>query len=331
MVGVLANSGGLHPWPDGTRDNSTMLTNLLDAFTVNGKLYAQPKDFNTFAIIYNKDIFDDAGVPYPTHSETFQSLYDKLEAVVEALGREGVSGVCFNPGYAAGFAPLALATGWVPLNEAGQTRLDDRFETAFRFYVSLFERNIAILASSLGHSWSGGCFGSERTAIAIEGNWIAGYLRDKAPNLLYGSATLPAFEGTGEPGNLIFTVGWGINAATPDPELAERVVNLLTSEPAQRWILNSGLALPSGVALAGQLASAKPSDQDGELAQTLYMGVQRGFVRPFSFAPYGDVWMDPINVALSSAIVGGVSVQEAIATAQKSYDMMFDNLQGDSP
>jgi len=39
---------------------------LIQAFTLNGKVYGIPKDFNTLAIEYNKDIFDEAKVPYPT-------------------------------------------------------------------------------------------------------------------------------------------------------------------------------------------------------------------------------------------------------------------------
>jgi multiple sugar transport system substrate-binding protein len=38
---------------------------LLNGFTYKGKVYGIPKDFNTLAIIYNKDMFDIAKVPYP--------------------------------------------------------------------------------------------------------------------------------------------------------------------------------------------------------------------------------------------------------------------------
>jgi multiple sugar transport system substrate-binding protein len=39
---------------------------LLDVFTFEGDLYCPPKDFSTMALQYNKDLFDAAGLEYPT-------------------------------------------------------------------------------------------------------------------------------------------------------------------------------------------------------------------------------------------------------------------------
>ena len=39
---------------------------LVDLFTYNGKHYGLPKDFDTIGLWYNKEIFDNAGVAYPT-------------------------------------------------------------------------------------------------------------------------------------------------------------------------------------------------------------------------------------------------------------------------
>ncbi|GAL20676.1 extracellular solute-binding protein family 1 [Vibrio maritimus] len=195
-----------------------MIPSLNASFTLQGDQYGVAKDFNTIALQYNKDIFDDAGVDYPTSEDSWDQLRDKLLAVKQELGDE-VSGVCVMPDYAR-FAPFALATGWKPFNEKGQTVLDENFERAFNFYTGLVtDDEVGILATDLGQGWGGGCFGTEETAIALEGNWISGYLRDKAPNLPYGTTMMPKDPVSGERGNLLFTVA---GASTPMARISQR-------------------------------------------------------------------------------------------------------------
>lgn len=54
------------------------LPNLVQAFTYQGKLYGIPKDFNTLALQFNKDIFDEAGVKYPNQQDTWETFEAKL-------------------------------------------------------------------------------------------------------------------------------------------------------------------------------------------------------------------------------------------------------------
>ncbi len=256
----------------------SLIPSLNAAFTFEGKQYGVAKDFNTIALQYNKDIFDDAEVAYPTNKDTWEDLRKKLLAVKDVLGDE-VSGICVMPDYAR-FAPFALATGWKPFNEQGKTLLDANFERAFNFYTSLVTKDkVGILATDLGQGWGGGCFGTEETAITLEGNWISGYLRDKAPNLPYGTTLMPIDPVSGERGNLLFTVAWGINADGKNITSTQRAVEILTSKKAQEWVLESGLALPSREAL-GQSAFFTKQNPESELAKQVFDGALVGNVEP---------------------------------------------------
>lgn len=301
--------------------SSDIIPSLNSAFTQDGQQFGVAKDFNTIALQYNKDIFDDAEVAYPSNEDTWQDLREKLLAVKDALGEE-VSGICVMPDYAR-FAPFALATGWAPFNAEGKTVLDENFERAFNFYTGLVtEDKVGILASDLGQGWGGGCFGTEETAIALEGNWISGYLRDKAPNLPYGTTLMPKDPKSSERGNLIFTVAWGVNADGKNIEATRKAVEILTSQEAQEWVLDSGLALPSRQAL-GDAAFFTQQTAESELAKHVFDGALYGHVAPYSFGDYGTAWMTPINEALNSVLLGQMSQKEAIAIAQKKYDAMM--------
>lgn len=48
----------------------------LNFYNVDGKQYAIPKDFDTIGVWYNKKIFDEAGVPYPTDDWTWDDMAD---------------------------------------------------------------------------------------------------------------------------------------------------------------------------------------------------------------------------------------------------------------
>ena len=69
---------------------------LLDGYIVDGKLYGIPKDFDTNGIFYNKEIFDKAGVDYPTDGMTFEDFRKKCEELKEAGLPEGVYPIAVN-------------------------------------------------------------------------------------------------------------------------------------------------------------------------------------------------------------------------------------------
>ena len=67
--GVLAELTGI--------DTSGYNATALNAFSVNGKQYGVPGNFSNVVLIYNKDLFDQAGVAYPTDDWTWD---DAMEA-----------------------------------------------------------------------------------------------------------------------------------------------------------------------------------------------------------------------------------------------------------
>lgn len=296
------------------------LPNLVQAFTYRGRLYGIPKDFNTLALQFNTDLFDEAGVRYPNQQDTWDTFEAKLREVQSKL--KDVAGLCVVPDFAR-FGAFAFATGWRPFDEKGHTVLDQNFRRAFEWYTGLAKRGAARVAQDLGEGWTGGCFGGEKAATAIEGAWIAGFLRDKAPNMPYRTTFLPLDPVTKKRGNFIFTVSWSLNAASKNKPAAVKVLKALTSPEAQQWVLERGLAIPSRKALANnpyfQRAGKEP-----ELNRVVFQGslAQGGLVYPFKFQGYGGDWMRPINEALQAVMTGQKSVDQALKDAQAALDRL---------
>lgn len=75
--GILAEITGV--------DVSGLNETALGAFNVDGKQYGLPESFSNVVLIYNKDLFDQAGVAYPTNDWTQDDLQAAAEKI-RALG-----------------------------------------------------------------------------------------------------------------------------------------------------------------------------------------------------------------------------------------------------
>ena len=54
-----------------------------------GKIYGVPKDKDNVVLVYNKEMFDQAGVAYPTAEWTWDDLTDASQKVYDATGKYG--------------------------------------------------------------------------------------------------------------------------------------------------------------------------------------------------------------------------------------------------
>ncbi len=293
-----------------------IISSLLDSFTYQGKVYGIPKDFNTLALFYNKDLFDLAGVDYPNENDTWDTLETKLKKVSTL---DGVYGLALQPEFAR-MGQLAYAAGFEPFDKNGKTDLSHPgFKSAFEWYTGLAKSKAGVMPADIGQGWGGGAFATEQVAACIEGAWVVGFLKDQAPNLNYGTTFIPKAPKTRKRGNLIFCVAWGMNKDAKNKGAAFKVLEQLTSPEVQQWILERGLALPSRAAQADN-PYFKQNTPEAEANYIVFKGASEGIVLPFSFRDYGGRWMDPINEALRSVMSGEYSAAEGIKEAQNRLD-----------
>ncbi len=316
--GIIA-SGQILPL-DGLVDPEPFIDSLIDVYTVEGQLYGIPKDFNSLALFYNKDLFDEAEVDYPDADDTWADFAQKVRDVADL--DDEVYGVCF-PATFDRFGAFAFGTGWNTFDDAGSSDLlDARFEEAVSWYTGLVADEAAVQPSDIGAGWTGDCLATDNVGIAIEGAWILGFLRDVAPNLQFGTAPMPLGP-SGERGNLLFTVAWGVNANSENQEEALAVLELLVSEKVQQFVLENGLALPSREALA-ENAYFEAGTPEAEANKVVFDGGSDGNVIGFQFGSVGTDWMQPVNEALSAVMTGQSDVSEALSAAQEQLVALLE-------
>jgi multiple sugar transport system substrate-binding protein len=307
---------------NGLIDTSAFIPSLIASYTVDGKIYGIAKDFNTLALLYNKDIFDLAKVEYPNENDTWVTIADKARKI-SALGN-GFYGMALPPGYDR-FGAFAFAAGWKPFNEKGRTDLTDpNFLKAVQWYTGLVKEKAAVQPSDIGQGWGGGAFASEKVAMAFEGAWIIGFLRNEAPNIAYGATFLPKVDG-GDRGNFLYTVAYGINSDSKNRDAAIKVLAALTSAKAQQFILEQGLAIPSRTTLADN-PYFKQDSIEAFTNKIVFEGAAKGNVYGFSFGKAGTDWMRPINSLLTEVMSGSTDLTVAVSAAQKEMDSLLDRV-----
>jgi len=295
------------------------IPSLIEAYTYQGKVYGIPKDFNTLALFYNKDIFDMAGVAYPDENDTWDTLAKKLEQVSKL---DGIYGLALQPEFAR-MGQFAFAAGFELFDKDGKTNLSHPgFKAAVKWYTDLAKSRAGVMPADIGQSWGGGAFATEQVAACIEGAWVIGSLRDQAPNLNYGTTLLPKTQATGQRGNFLYCVAWGMNKDSKNKQAVFKVLEQLTSPQVQQWILEEGLAIPSRVALADN-PYFKQNNREAQANYIVFKGASEGIVKPFSFGKYGGEWADPINENLRAIMSGEITLEEGLREAQYRIDQLM--------
>ena len=57
-------------------------------------MYGIPKDKDTVCLVYNKEMFDQAGVAYPDENWTWDDLVDASQKIYDATGKYGYMAYC---------------------------------------------------------------------------------------------------------------------------------------------------------------------------------------------------------------------------------------------
>jgi multiple sugar transport system substrate-binding protein len=288
------------------------IPSLVDAFTYNGKLYGIAKDFNTLGMFYNKELFDKAGLDYPTDDWTWNDLKAAAAKLTDLSDpNKPVYGFCTPPD--PGRFPVFVFQngGTVMTPDFQDTTLDSEAAIgAAEFYTSFRAEKIGAIPSDLGEGWQGTLFGKGQCAMVYEGGWLIPYLRDQFPGTKYGVVMPPA--GPAGEGNLIFTVAWGISANTKNPEAAWKVVNFLTSEASQKTVLESGFALPSRKSLQNS-DFLKNNPNSAAIFNGSFNGAQ-----PFFWGAVGSDVNDQMGKALERIFKENQPVADAMKQAAEA-------------
>ena len=291
--------------------------NLLSIFTSDEKLLGIPKDYNTTGLFYNKVMFDEAGIEYPTNDwswDDFMAAVEKLDAYFEPLGKHAL--VLENT--LGNFQPLLeMMGGDFSYDKNGYPIVNTpEIAEGIKMWDELYEKEYAITPKDLGRDWSGDAFDNGDGAMTFNGNWMNSYLTESGNDLSYGTVQIPSMNGN--EANMFFTVAWSASANTSQPENAATFIEWITSEAMlSEFIQDGGGAIPSMIKLEDEFIKEYPERVGFVEAGKIASRYDYGIVSPTVVKALEDC-TERLRLGTQTDIKAGLDEAQSIIEAEYS-------------
>ena len=222
---------------------------LSNASGSNGQLYGVPKDKDNIVLVYNKEMFDAAGVSYPDETWTWDDLVSASERIYETTGKYGYMAYCDEQ---LGYWNFVYQAGGYILNEDGTASgyALPASADAIKFYVGLQQYDWCPTQTYFAETSPGTAFFSEIGAMFLEGSWNLLSELKNYPEMVgkWDIAVLPKCPNPAR-GDGRATISNGLCYATAargkNLEIVKDVLRFFGSEEGQRIQGLSGAAIPA--------------------------------------------------------------------------------------
>lgn len=216
---------------------------LVDGYTVDGKLYGIPKDFDTNAVFYNKEIFDEAGVAYPQDGWTFEDFRKTCEDLQAAGLPEGVypTAINRNSGQTT-YDATVYANGGYFLSEGNEKSGWGEQATidGIQPWLDLVLDGLSPTLQQMSDTDPDAMFQGGQLAMYYSGNYMITSYNNTMEGK-YGIAKRPTFNGKDT--DIINGLAFSVSANTEHPEEATDFALWLGSEEAQKIQGESGVCI----------------------------------------------------------------------------------------
>ena len=239
-------------------DLSIYYQSLLDNWKYQGKQYGIPKDWDTICLMYNKDAFEKAEIPYPSADWSWNPRNGgEFVQVLQKLTIDQNGKNCTEKGFdknrvtqygIGGLAASEMQTGWLNFiwMNGGQGILDQPYGNKFilddpksvegmQFYADLVSKyGVAPTAEMQGTSASGWeLFVAGRVATIPVGSWQLSAARD---NLSFNWDVIPLPKGPAGRFSCFNGLAHNIYARTKHPEAAWKLAKWMDGYESQKIV-----------------------------------------------------------------------------------------------
>lgn len=298
---------------------------LLDIFDFDGELLSLPYMYSNYVIAYNKDIFDEANLEYPTADWTETEFVELAKTLTSGEGPEKTYGMWFG-GWV---CELVRALYGEPKmydteNMVMQATNNEKFKAAFQLLGDLHKDGYCSNEVTKTTTTGGFVTGKYAMAIAMTGD-IASYQKQIGDNFKWDIVELPISETYDTRWNTNMRLqGFGMSKTTEHPELAYDLIEYMTTNyEVQKAVDEDGVGIP---ALTEYLESEEfKTNYGGGLVYNKEAFVNMAKVG--TSWEYAGIWAD-INDTLTSEfnayITGATDIDTALDNLQKKGEAVIE-------
>ncbi len=289
---------------------------ILEAFTWQGQIWAVPADIDPWVLYYNKDLFDQAGVPYPQPEWTWNDFLEKAARLTMDRGDHTQYGFGSNPKEAPEIIAFIYQHGGGLVDNIvdPQTPTFDSPATieAVQWYTDLaLEYGVMAPPEVMALYRRGGAFeAAMRQHVAM---WM-GSLSSRGGHIWHfewpfnwGVVPLPRDE---ERATLFQLSGYFISAHSPHPREAWLWIEQVTGSPRHAWNLP-----PRRSVAQTDLYRQRVGE---EVADAALASAEYGLTSPPT--PWLMEVFTWLNEALTSILTGEQKVETAMQEVQRKAE-----------
>ncbi len=226
---------------------------VTDEITVDGALYALPFRSDIWIMYYNKDIFDKAGVPYPTNDITWDQYAELARKVSFGTGVDRVYGSHHHTWR----STVQLAT--VQDGKHSIITTDYSFMKPMYEMILKMQRDKTIMdfaSLKVGNIHYSGVFYNEQIAMLPMGSWFIGTLiskiKDGTADMKWGIVKFPHPK--------------GVEAGTTAGTITSLALNAKSANKEAAWDFVKFFAGPEGANILARLGSLPAIRNDQVIA-----------------------------------------------------------------
>ena len=214
-------------------------------YTYDDKYYAVPKDIDTIALWYNKKMFDEAGLEYPTADWTWDDVTEAAKKLTKDDGSQ--YGLCLRNYYnQAWYYNLIYDNGGYIINDdKTKSGMDDpKTVEAMEMLEGWIKDGVLPPIETMSENGEDVLLESGKVAMVPQGSWMIAAFRDNkytAENC--DCVELPKSATTGRRASLYNGLGWAAAANTEHPEEAWQLIEYLGSKEAQEKQAELGVTM----------------------------------------------------------------------------------------
>jgi multiple sugar transport system substrate-binding protein len=299
-------------------DSAAYRTSVLDTYNVDGAQYGLPTSFSDVVLFYNADLFDAAGVDYPTSDWTWADEQAAAEKLTDAAA--GVWG---------DYQPITYYEYYKAVQQAGGEFLnEDGTEAAFDSDagIAAAERLAGKSGTTMPTAADGAgtpdfdtnLFKEGKLAMWHTGIWMIGLVGDLP--FEWNIAVEPGDE---QPATATFSNAVVVSADSEHKEAAQKWAEYLSSSKEMVDVrLDSGWELPAvsdDALLAPYLEKTPPADR-----AVVFEALDAIAVAPELGANAQQI-QDAVTNALGEIAAGRATADEAIPALAEQVDALLSN------
>ena len=318
---------------DDSTDMSKYYEGIVNLYTrSDGNIYALPKDHDTIALLYNKAIFDQYGVDYPTDDWSWDDVYEAAKKITEASGGD-VYGYALNTSN--------NQDGWYNFvyDYGAQVITDDHKGTtigsdAGKAGMEVVRKILTVAAPQgvVAETGTDSLFQSGKVAMITQGSWMINSFYTAENHDDYAWAMIPYGDANGngacddgERWSAYNGLGWAAAASVSNPDACYSLIAYLCSEDAQKKQAELGVTMGGMMGISDSFANAFPGMDVSAFTKVEEEGSL--YFRPYTrnttvwedalqqAGAFLDPWQDPSDPAKMSAACDNAQkiIEDAIA------------------